>query len=114
MHMQIRVGCDIVHIGRFNTSAQRGGDGFLSSIFSADELATRSDESLAGLFAAKEAAVKALSIPAGNWRRIGIVFEPDGRPALRVADMPQQCISSDISISHDGEYAFAVATFIIV
>lgn len=113
MHMQIRVGCDIVHIGRFKTSAQRGGEGFLSSIFSANELAARSDESLAGMFAAKEATVKALAIAAGNWRQIKIVFEQDGRPALHIVDAPCPIISSDVSISHDGEYAFAVATFII-
>lgn len=105
-----RVGCDVVSIPRFRTALVRGGDGFLTRLFLPTELAEpRAVESLAGMMAAKEAVLKALALPIGSWHSIEIAKEESGRPVTRLFKEISQPSSLDISISHDGDYAFAVA-----
>lgn len=112
--MNIRVGCDVVNIRRFETSAQSGGEKFLENVFSVHELSnTPSTETLAGMFAAKEAVTKALGILPGQWKNIEITKKKDGRPEAAVVGCGKKIASRDISISHDGDYAFATAVFLI-
>lgn len=92
----------------------RGGDVFLSKIFSPHELSSHtSTESRAGVFAAKESIIKALRLPGGSWHKIEIRSEDNGRPVMTLEEHDIAIKSLDISISHDGEYAMAVVAFIL-
>ena len=111
--MDIKIGCDLVHIGRFKESIERGGKGFLNKVFTQAELASASKpENLAGIFAAKEAVIKALDLKVGDWHRIQILKKRNGRPEVKLLEFDEE-ILSDISISHNKEYAMAVAIFLI-
>ncbi len=112
MVMKIKIGCDVVEIKKLKKSFQRGGNKFLEKIFSSHELVNTSKaENLAGIFAVKEAVIKALNLKAGDWQKIEIGKDKSGRPELKTLNFPK-IISYDISISHDGEYAMAVAIFL--
>lgn len=132
--MKVRVGCDIVNIKKFKKSVQRGRSKFLDKIFFSCELAGNPKiETLAGIFAAKEAVIKALAaegpastrlgeageprhrreLKAGDWHKIEIMKNKNGRPCVKLAETPVKIISQDISISHNGEYAVAVAVFLL-
>lgn len=112
--MEIKTGCDIVYIKKFERSTERGGPQFLEKIFSSSELTgTASVESMAGMFAAKEAVIKALELKAGDWHKIEIVKNKSGRPEIRLRGINREIASRDISISHDKEYAIAFAVFLI-
>ena len=112
--MRIKTGCDIVHISRFKKFAANGDSYFLNKIFSSHELAASSNiHTLAGFFAAKEAVLKALELSPGEWQKIEITKDASGRPRTSLNDIPINIINHDISISHDGDYAMAVAMFLI-
>jgi phosphopantetheine--protein transferase-like protein len=70
-------------------------------------------DTLAGMFAAKEAVIKALAMKAGEWRKIEIGKNNHGRPEARLADFSRRIVAHDLSISHDGEYAVAAAVFLL-
>lgn len=112
--MRVKVGCDVVSKKRFEESAKKGGQIFLNKLFSSREL-TRdpNSETLAGIFAAKEAVIKALELKAGDWQTMEILKTKAGRPEVTFARRDKTVLSHDISISHDGEYAYAVAVFLI-
>ena len=112
--MEIKTGCDLVQLKKFQDSLERGPKGFLKKLFTDHELANNpSIESLAGLFAAKEAVKKALGLSAGDWHAVEVVKEKNGRPQVKLSVMDKNIISSDVSISHDGEYVMAVAVFLL-
>ncbi len=112
--MTIKTGCDIVNIKRFKKSLERGGSNFLDKIFLPQELAVSEKiETLAGIFATKEAVIKALELKAGDWHEIEIIKNKNGRPEIKMLKLNNIIISQDISISHDGDYAMAVAVFLI-
>ena len=109
MSQHVRTGVDLVPIESFQRSLRRGGEPFRRRLFHPTETAGASLERLAGIFAAKEAAFKALELPAGNWHVVEVAHRPDGRPCLRFApDYDASRIASlDVSITHDDAYAFA-------
>ncbi|PCI19713.1 holo-ACP synthase [Candidatus Wolfebacteria bacterium] len=108
--MIVKTGCDIVDINRFERSMK----GRLDTIFSPHELAgAPTIETLAGLFAAKEAVIKALEMKAGDWQEIEIVKNKSGRPEAKLLEVHSKILSHDISISHDGDYAIAVTIFFL-
>lgn len=112
IYMDVKIGCDIVSVARFEQSAKEGGKEFLNKIFSSSELAfAERIETLAGMFAAKESVMKALGLKAGDWQKIEIRKNSNGRPVVKILDSSKKILSQDISISHDGEYAMAVAIF---
>lgn len=116
--MNVKVGCDLVRIRRFKESMERGGEEFLNKVFTRAELASTSKpESLAGIFAAKEAVIKALGgalkLKAGDWKKIEIIKKTNGRPEVKLLEFNRKILSRDISISHDGEYAMAVTIILI-
>ena len=103
VHLAITVGCDLVKVPRFKQSVRRGGVTFLARIFSDHELAgSPSVETLAGLFAAKEATLKALGLKPGKWHSIEMYHEVDGRPKLWLLLPAASPIEVAVSISHDG------------
>jgi len=87
---------------------REGGQNFLDRLFSPSEVDGATAEHLAGVFAAKEAACKALQIPSGNWHAFHVSYKNNGAPHISV-DLPEVILGDvSVSISHDGDYAFAV------
>ena len=112
--MNIRVGCDVVYVSSFAQRMQRMPE-LMQKLFTSHEIvAGYSYASLAGKFAAKEAACKAFGISAGNWQAIEIVIAASGKPELKILfpEIQLSILSCDISISHEGEYAMAICVAI--
>ena len=110
--MRVKIGCDVVHISRFKKVLTRTPLA-RRRIFLSKEDSNASFEQLAGIFAAKEAVIKALELKVGRWREIEIVKSKNGRPKIKLKRSNRQIINQDISISHDGDYAIAVAIFYV-
>lgn len=112
--MYIKTGCDLVQVGKFKQSIKNGGSAFLDSIFSSHELSnSNTTETLAGLFAVKESVKKALGLTSQDWKKIEVIKNKNGKPLVKLIDVQKNIISSDISISHDGNYAIATASFLV-
>jgi phosphopantetheine--protein transferase-like protein len=105
--MKVSVGCDLVFLPKFIDSFKSGGEVLMQKLFTPYELAhTQTYESLAGVFAVKEAFIKASQIKLSSWHEIEVYKLSSGKPAIRCNDIETECC--DVSISHDGEYAMAV------
>lgn len=119
----ISTGADLVEIERLKNLNVRIKERFLKRVFTPAELdeANESVESLAGKFAAKEAAAKALGCGIGNvsWQDLEILHDPQGRPVLTLHDQASQtaqeaCWASwSLSISHTRTHAMAVVCALI-
>ena len=110
----MKLGTDIVHILRFEKILRENKEHFKNNVFCPKEWADAPVERLAGIFAAKEAAVKALDIKPGQWRKICVEHSKEGKPFF--ACLPEKIKESgrwkhELSISHDGEYATATVVF---
>jgi holo-[acyl-carrier protein] synthase len=115
----IGIGIDVVPVDRFAASLERT-PGLRDRLFTADEQrtpsgATRSGESLAARFAAKEALAKALGAPGDlHWHDAEVVVGDRGRPHLEVRGTVARraaelgVTSWHVSLSHDGGIASAV------
>ncbi len=107
--LQVRTGVDLVAIADFAGSLQRGGIAFRRRLFHPSEVAGSSLQRQAAIFAAKEAAFKALELPAGDWLVVEIAHTPAGRPVIRFVPEydSSHIVSCDLSITHAGEYVVA-------
>lgn len=114
------IGTDIVEIERMRAAVNRWGDTFLKRIFSESEISycfSKRDPctNLSGRFAAKEAAVKALSgvINGRNIyiRDIEVMNGLSGKPYIVLAEDIESLIDDTIilhiSLSHERSYAIA-------
>lgn len=120
----VRLGLDIVHISRIEESLQQFGEAFEHRLFTPGELAYAhagtgvAAQRLAARFAAKEAVIKALQLSeAGvDWRDIEVERRPDGDCTARLHGRVRAAAAGNgvvrilLSLSHDGDYAGAVAT----
>ena len=110
-----RVGVDIVHIPRIKemlsniTACER--------VFTKAELKNQEPSHLSGIFAAKEAVFKALG-SAPQWLGVEVRTEENGRPKIMflkseiksiLQDIEATIGHCDVSISHEGDYAIAIA-----
>lgn len=103
------IGCDIVKIERFNKLIDNKN--FLNKYFTMDEQnyinsKTSKVQTMAGIYSAKEAVLKALHKGIGsgiNLLDVQICHQEGGAPYALVNNE-----TLPVSISHDGEYAFAV------
>ena len=113
--LQVKTGIDLVVLEEFNRSLQRGGEAFVRRLFHRSEQDGASLERLAGIFAAKEAAFKALALPLGNWHVLEIRHEDTGRPHIKWSSDydSSHIISLDLSITHSGGYAVASVVALI-
>jgi holo-[acyl-carrier protein] synthase len=113
------VGIDITEVARIERILDKYGDRFIAYILGDDErklLSERADRAqfVAGRFAAKEAAVKALGRYLTTRPAFGamqVVPGVDGRPNLRFASTIKELpgsLSALVSISHEREYATAI------
>lgn len=108
--MNFKIGSDIVYVPRFKKAFLENRGHFLSNIFLPAEFKTDSHEHLAGIFAAKEATIKALGIKSGQWLEIEVRCKKTGKPYLRKFPLSKH-FKHDLTISHDGEYAIAFTIF---
>jgi phosphopantetheine--protein transferase-like protein len=102
----IKTGIDIVKISRIKD--QLGNETFLKITFNDSEL-KNNVESLAGIFALKEAFFKASQIKIKKWNEIVVKKKDNGKPYLVFDDslIEFKIKSIDCSVSHDGEYSIA-------
>lgn len=98
------LGIDLVYIPEFQKQLASGGPAFLDRTFRISEMKNRHPEHLAGLWAAKEAVVKAADRAPDQWTDIVISHDRSGKPQARVGGQ-----IFEISIAHHGDYAVAVA-----
>ncbi len=112
----IKIGTDIVQISRIERSLVKFGDRFKEKYLTSSEISrTKKVESLAGLWAAKEAIAKALSCGIGEdlaFQDIEISKTSKGTPYFTLTPQAQKkhhIRESSLSISHDGGFAIAVA-----
>ncbi|MGH7739054.1 MAG: holo-ACP synthase [bacterium] len=90
--MIVGTGVDLIEIERIQKAHRRFGERFIKRIFTDEEAhyCLRKNDpypSLAGRFAAKEAAIKAFSHGFGGrwkWTQIEVGKEPSGKPVLRL------------------------------
>lgn len=116
----MRCGTDIVQISRMDVLVRRRGTS-LNRFFTERELdychrgESWRTESLAGIFAAKEALFKALGtgFRQGKWTDVEVVHDELGAPQYRFygyyakAVREMSCQPPSLSIAHDGDYAVA-------
>lgn len=113
------VGIDLVDVTRIERLLTQYGDRFIARILGPDELSQlggRYDRAqfVAGRFAAKEAAIKAL----GHYltdrpalTKIQVVNDVTGRPSLDLSHLASprlQRVSAQLSISHERSHAIAI------
>lgn len=126
--MNIHVGTDLVEIERFSrkltnspsisknlfTPSELKNDVLADDVFSSrlkSRIENRDPVHLAGIFAAKEAAIKALNLKPGSWLEMEVSHQKNGKPTLKFSkDVESKFESYDLSISHDGDYV--AATFV--
>lgn len=99
----ISTGIDIVYIPRFKKKSEQPL--FLERLFTDQELKA-TIESLAGKFAAKEAIKKANSTLIEAWKDVEILNTKNGKPIAKLRCSKKKIT---ISISHEKDYAIAIA-----
>lgn len=111
----MKIGTDIIKISRIENAVAKFGDRFKQRYLSEDEIVmTKSIESLAGLWAAKEAISKALGCGICkelSFHDIIITKNTKGAPSFKLSDDAQSIHhiqNASLSISHDGGFSIAV------
>ncbi len=111
----MKIGTDIIKISRIERSLEKFGDRFKEKYLTTSEIErAKKIESLAGLWAAKEAIAKALGCGIGealSFHDIEISKTPKGAPYFILtpnARKKHHIKESSLSISHDGGFAIAV------
>ena len=98
------VGIDLVYLPEFEKKLKTLD---LSKVFLPHELSqNKSVESLAGIFAAKEAFFKAIG-KKEDWLSVWIEKNKEGKPELKSLFFKDDQ-KAEVSISHAGDYAIAV------
>jgi holo-[acyl-carrier protein] synthase len=111
----MKIGTDIIKINRIEKLIEKYGDKFKQRYLSSKEISmARKIETLAGLWAAKEAISKALGCGICSeltFHDIIITKDHRGAPYFLLSKDAQKAhhvIKSSLSISHDGGFAIAV------
>ena len=113
----LTTGVDIIEIPRIKQVLDRYGQRFLKRVFTSDEITYCRGRApnLAGRFAAKEAAMKALGtgVRGVSWKDIEVVRAESGAPSVTLHGRAEEravrlrLIDISVSISHSREYAVA-------
>ena len=111
------IGIDLVVVSRMAQKIQN--ESFVSGVFTAREIAYYQKkgvraETLAGIFAAKEATAKALGTGFSGFRPndIEVLHNDSGAPIIKLHNAAENLLGNKtihVSISHDGDFATAVA-----
>lgn len=119
MRGSMRLGVDLVDLERIRGALERGKQGFLTRVFTAlerDYIARAEDAAprAAGMWAAKEAAVKALGLGFSEgiaFHDITVDHDERGQPWLRLSgrfrELAPGLVGSSLSISHCACHAMA-------
>ena len=116
--MIVGLGTDIVEIDRIEQVLQRYGADFLNRVYTPEEQREGNGRIsyLAGRWAAKESAAKALGCGIGtdcSFTDIEVLNDELGRPVMACRAAAVEKIGGDlhwhVSISHEGAYAVATA-----
>ncbi len=109
------IGTDIVKISRISSIKEKFGEKFLNRIVNKKEKKfIKTDENLAGIYAAKEAAVKALGVGISkfcDFKDIKIFKNSNNKPIIKFSKKVKKYFkikNADVSISHDGGFAIAI------
>lgn len=123
MNEKITSGIDLVEIERFRQLKPEIQKRFYRRVFTPAELEHigSSFERAAGMFAAKEAVVKALGCGIGpvSWQDVEIDHQADGNPLLCLHNAADKIAANmgiaqwSISISHTRQHATAIAIALI-
>lgn len=113
--MKILSGVDLLYLTNFKKALKNGGENFLRRVFLDSELVKTTPEHLAGIFASKEAVIKALNLPPDSWHDIQITYKASGAPKVEVSNFDirpaegslKNISNFSLSISHDGNYVIA-------
>jgi len=109
----MKIGIDIVDLGKFKDSLLSGGDTMKKNIFTKRETSSVKEISkLAGIFAAKEAFIKAFSNKKFKMNEIEIGNDKRGKPILKEPASVLRNSKVELSIAHDGNYVIAVCVII--
>ena len=99
------IGIDLVYIPEFERRLLQSGGA--EKAFTTTELSqNKTPEALAGVFAAKEAFMKAIGRKI-DWQEVWVEKQNNGQPLLASLVLSQE-VKASVSISHDGDYAIAV------
>ena len=101
------IGIDLVFVPEFDRQRDLGGDAFLRRVFTAAELENLESAHLAGLWAAKEAVIKAYAQLGASLSAIVVSHDEAGRPCATYDGR-----TFEVSIAHHGDYAVAVALMV--
>ena len=118
----MEVGVDIVQVSRIEKMQNQNG--FLNKYFAKSEIEhinkkNNKFQTIAGLYACKEAVLKAMGIGIGGGVRLSdicICHDQKGKPFIEVSAQInyylnlKNCNSIAVSISHDGDFAVAFCT----
>ena len=120
--MRLATGIDLLEIDRLRAAISTHGELFLQRIFTPRELEANAKkvESLAGRFAAKEAAAKALGCGIGDvsWQEIEILRAESGAPQLVLHGAAEKMAREQgltnwsLSLSHGQSHAVAMVVAI--
>ncbi|TJX15187.1 NAD(P)H-hydrate dehydratase [Tissierella creatinini] len=113
-------GIDIVKIERIKNILEKNSSGFYRRIFTQGEIEyikNKDEKTVAGLYAAKEAVSKLVGTGIGqlSFKDIEIYHEDKGKPRVKVLGKLGDMLKAldidevDLSISHEDEYAIAIA-----
>jgi len=115
--MKITTGVDLIEISRIDEVVARHGRHYLERIYTPAELEQcgKRVESLAGRFAAKEAAAKALGCGIGDvgWKEIEVLGDEQNAPVLTLHGAAKQkadklgLVQWSVSISHSQSHSVA-------
>lgn len=113
-------GVDIVQISRIEKIMTRKSDSFINRIFTKGEIEYikrkgKNTNTIAGLYASKEAISKAIGTGIGQigWHDMEISHDDSGKPIVNISPNKESLLIDlginkfDLSISHDGDYAIA-------
>ncbi len=116
----MRTGIDIVKIERIKSILVKNSSGFYRRIFTQGEIEyirNKDEKTVAGLYAAKEAISKLVGTGIGqlSFKDIEIYHEDRGKPRVKILCKLGNMLKAldidevDLSISHEDEYAIAIA-----
>ena len=110
------IGIDLIKTSRMNRLMERFGEKALQKFLSSDEIElVKNYKTASGFWAVKEAVSKALGVGIGSecsFHDITIFKTTKGAPQIKLAESIVQkynITDCSVSITHDGEYAIAVA-----
>jgi phosphopantetheine--protein transferase-like protein len=101
------IGIDLVFVPEFDRQRTLGGDTFLHRVFTTAELENLDSVHLAGLWAVKEAVLKAYAQIGAPFTDIVVSHDRTGRPSAKFDGH-----AFAVSIAHHGDYAVAVALMV--